>query len=171
MALPSSGPISMSQINTELGRSASSAISLDTAENGGYGAIKQCTFPRPDGGNPASMSEWYGYNHSAACTVSCSTSESGLNLNFWCSAVTLQKEVLLGGYTSGTVTVNYSLYPDSSGITQIGLYIYIVYNGSTVASQYHPTVVYPSTGSGSISFTATGAADRYYVYYTNSVCP
>ena len=67
MPLPSSGSISMSQINTELQRSGSAQISLDTAENGGYGAINTCGSPRPSASNPASMSEWYGYNHTATC--------------------------------------------------------------------------------------------------------
>jgi hypothetical protein len=66
MALPSSGQISMSQINTELNRASNSQISLDTAENGGYGAINQNSTSRPNSANPAAMSEWYGYNHSAA---------------------------------------------------------------------------------------------------------
>jgi hypothetical protein len=67
MPLQSSGAISMSQINTELGRSSTAAISLDTAENGGYAAINTCGSPYPSSSNPASMSEWYSYNHSAAC--------------------------------------------------------------------------------------------------------
>lgn len=68
MALQSSGQlIRMSQINTELGRSSTATISLDTAENGGYATINTCGSPFPSGANPASMSEWYGYNHSAAC--------------------------------------------------------------------------------------------------------
>lgn len=66
MTLQSSGAISMSQINTELGRSATAQISLDTAENGGYAAINTASTNRPSSGNPASMSEWYGYNHNAA---------------------------------------------------------------------------------------------------------
>lgn len=67
MALQSSGSISASQINTELGRSSTSNISLDSAENGSYAAINSCSPSRPNASNPASMSEWYGYNHSFAC--------------------------------------------------------------------------------------------------------
>lgn len=70
MALPSSGSISMSQINTELTRSSSAEISLDTAENGGYVAINTCSTSRPSSTNPASMSEWYSYNHSTSCLPS-----------------------------------------------------------------------------------------------------
>ena len=66
MALQSSGEIRMSQSNTELGRSSTAQISLDTAENGGYAVININSSSRPSASNPASMSEWYGYNHSAA---------------------------------------------------------------------------------------------------------
>lgn len=67
MALPASGIIRMSQINTELGRSSTASISLDTAENGGYATINTCSASRPSATNPASMSEWYNYNHTASC--------------------------------------------------------------------------------------------------------
>jgi hypothetical protein len=65
MTLPSSGTLTMNAINSELGRSSNSQISLDTAENGGYGAINQNSRSRPNASNPAAMSEWYGYNHRA----------------------------------------------------------------------------------------------------------
>jgi hypothetical protein len=67
MALQGSGSISMSQINTELQRSSTATISLDSAENGSYATINTCSSSRPSSSNPASMSEWYSYNHTAAC--------------------------------------------------------------------------------------------------------
>jgi len=65
MTMPASGTIRMSQINTELGRSSTASISLDTAENGGYAAINQASANRPSSNNPAKLSEWYSYNHNA----------------------------------------------------------------------------------------------------------
>lgn len=66
MALQSSGEIKMSQINTELGRSSSATISLDDAENGTYATINTASSSYPNASNPAAMSEWYSYDHSAA---------------------------------------------------------------------------------------------------------
>lgn len=70
MTLQASGSISISQINTEVGRASNAAnTSLDALENGaggGYPAINQNSASKPNGANPASMSEWYSYNHNAA---------------------------------------------------------------------------------------------------------
>ena len=70
MTLPLSGPLSMSMINTELGRTATSLISLDSASNGVYATINTCSPYYPLSANPESISEWYGYNHLAVCTFS-----------------------------------------------------------------------------------------------------
>jgi hypothetical protein len=70
MTLVSSGTIRMSDINVELGRSSTANISLDTAENGGYGAINTNSTSRPSSNNPAAISEWYSYNHNAAPSIS-----------------------------------------------------------------------------------------------------
>jgi hypothetical protein len=66
MALQSSGTIKMSEINTELGRSSNATISLDSAESGTYATINTASASTPNDARPASMSEWYSYDHSAA---------------------------------------------------------------------------------------------------------
>lgn len=91
MALQSSGEIRMSQINVELGRSSTATISLNTAEDGGYTTINTNSASRPSATNPATMSEWYSYNHSAAPARSISFS------NLYSIGYT--------GSVSGTVTV------------------------------------------------------------------
>ena len=63
MALQASGEIRMSQINTELGRTSSSLISLDAAENGVYATINTSSPFRPNPVNSANMSEWHSYDH------------------------------------------------------------------------------------------------------------
>ena len=65
MALPRSGQLAASAINTELGRGSTSQISIDAAENGSYGAINPFSRDRPNSANPAAYSEWYGYDHGA----------------------------------------------------------------------------------------------------------
>ena len=79
MALQSSGTIKMSEINTELGRSSTATISLDTAENGGYATINTASTSYPSSGNPASMSEWYSYNHTASSSSSFTVYSTGFN--------------------------------------------------------------------------------------------
>jgi hypothetical protein len=65
MAIPSSGPLSAQSINLELARSRTAELSIDTAENGGYGTINTSSPSRPNSGNPAAYSEWYSYDHTA----------------------------------------------------------------------------------------------------------
>ena len=69
MALQSSGTIKMSEINHELGRTSTATISLDSAESGTYGAINTNSGSYPSDARPASMSEWYSYDHSASASL------------------------------------------------------------------------------------------------------
>ena len=75
MALQASGTIKMSEINTELGRTSSATISLDSAESGTYATINTASSSYPNNARPASMSEWYSYDHSAASGYSGNISE------------------------------------------------------------------------------------------------
>lgn len=65
MALPGSGTISASMINTELNRISTSSLSINNASGGGYGKINRFSLVYPDKFDPDAYSEWYGYNHSA----------------------------------------------------------------------------------------------------------
>lgn len=80
MTLPRSGELGLRSINQELGRSTSATISLDTAENGGYGAINVNSASRPSSANPAAVSEWYNYNHLARGAVFSCTFSAGQTL-------------------------------------------------------------------------------------------
>lgn len=66
MALQSSGQIKMSEINTELGRTSTAEISLDSAESGTYATINTASASYPNDARPAAISEWYSYDHSAS---------------------------------------------------------------------------------------------------------
>lgn len=80
MTLPAAfATISMGDINVELGRSRTANISLDAAENGSYATININSTSRPSSTNPATISEWYLYNHNAtppSYSFSFSTSSS-----------------------------------------------------------------------------------------------
>lgn len=65
MTLPSSGQLTLNDINIELGRSSGTEISLDSAENGSYATINPYSCKKPSSTNPASVSEWRGYDHNA----------------------------------------------------------------------------------------------------------
>lgn len=78
MALQSSGEIKMSQINTELGRTSTANISLDSAESGGYGAINTASPSYPSDARPAAMSEWYSYDHSASSAYNAFIGRDGI---------------------------------------------------------------------------------------------
>ena len=67
MTLPLSGPLEASDINVELGRSATAVMSITDAATGVYGAINTCSPYYPNGSAPHAYSEWYGYNHLAPC--------------------------------------------------------------------------------------------------------
>lgn len=67
MTLPLSGPLEASDINVELGRSATAVMSIKDAATGVYGAINTCSPYYPNATAPHAYSEWYGYNHNAPC--------------------------------------------------------------------------------------------------------
>jgi hypothetical protein len=66
MALQSSGQISASDVNTELGRSASSEYRFSAAAGGAYATINTASALYPNNSVPHQISEWYGYDHSAS---------------------------------------------------------------------------------------------------------
>ena len=66
MTLTSSGQIKMSEINTELGRTSTTAnTSLEDQSDGTYATINtaNASADRPDGSAPHAMSEFYSYDH------------------------------------------------------------------------------------------------------------
>jgi hypothetical protein len=70
MTLPLSGTLEASDINVELGRSATATFSVTDAVNGVYGAINTCSLYYPNAVAPHAYSEWYGYDHNATCSNS-----------------------------------------------------------------------------------------------------
>lgn len=106
------GQVSMTAINLELGRSSNSQISLDAAENGSYAAINSCSPSRPSSSNPASMSEWRGYNHTFACCNAPSISSNSSTS----SSITIN----ISYSNCSTMHVEYSSNDGSSWSTNTG---------------------------------------------------
>lgn len=119
MSLPSSGEIKLSQINTELGRSGNATIALNSAEDGGYAPINQCSSQRPNPANSARMSEWYSYNHTASCsglsTFYIQKTTNNDRMTFGC------RDACGGNLVSPSCTIDiYYTYVGSNGVTYTG---------------------------------------------------
>jgi hypothetical protein len=159
MALPASGIIRMSQINTELGRSSTAAISLDTAENGGYATINVCSPSRPSSTNPATMSEWYSYNHTASCGPTTYTATLYYNIQSGGSDTSAKIVYQIG--TNSQVIRAAETFPIAS--SKVGIYDDVFGNGSifynagtssTITSVANSSFPYCS-GSSSTFFSTT----------------
>lgn len=99
MALSTTGPLSMGDINQELGRARTASMSLDAAENGSYATINPNSPSKPSSTNPATISEWRGYNHTATAPSIIINSYSNGYLYFTISGT---------GYSPSTLTVKRS---------------------------------------------------------------
>jgi hypothetical protein len=143
MALPTTGPLSMGDINVELGRARSSAISLDAAENGSYVAINQSSISKPSSTNPATISEWRGYNHT---TSTADITAPSIPTGLYCD------------YGSGTpqtsIYIEWSASTDNVAVT--GYQLQRRTSGSTTWSTRY-------TGT-SRSYQDTGTRDTTYIY-------
>jgi hypothetical protein len=115
MALSTTGPLSMGDINQELGRARTASISLDAAENSSYATINPNSPSKPSSSNPATISEWRGYNHTATAPSIIITSYSNGFLYFTIggtgyspSSLTIKKSTTsaTGPWTSDTAGSN-----------------------------------------------------------------
>lgn len=69
MALPTSGQISLGDINVELGLPRTNSLNLITARNGGIVPINQGSTNKPKTTGDARVSDWYGYNHTQSLEI------------------------------------------------------------------------------------------------------
>jgi hypothetical protein len=182
MALQGSGEIRMSQINTELGRSSTSAISLNSAEDGGYAAINQCSPSRPSSSDPASMSEWYGYNHTFACCNAPSISAGNVGSNSLgfsisysnCTAMHLEYSSN-GGSSWSTTTggcTSYATLSSLSSSTTYSIRVRITCSSTGGYSAYSNTISMTTSGgcaaSGTYLSQFCSGCNLYYRYADGS---
>jgi len=98
----------MSEINTELGRSSTATISLDSAESGTYATINTASSSYPNDARPASMSEWYSYDHSAASGYSGNISNrKESSANEACEGLDVETSVYKNGSSSTPAVGDY----------------------------------------------------------------
>jgi hypothetical protein len=135
MTLPLSGPLEASDINVELGRSATAVMSIKDAATGVYGAINTCSPYYPNGSAPHAYSEWYGYNHLAPC----------LNSNFAFSPIDTTSGNFLRSNTLNYETRVSSSKPDPTA--QFTLSMWIKIDASVI-----------NTNQGYVTFLATSTA-------------
>lgn len=112
MALPSSGPLKLSDIRAELGMSSTSNFSLinASARASGYPPILNPYSPVPPPNNisPYSISEWYGYSSATINWYNNFTSPVGISrLIIWVNGtLVLDNTNTFGTGTSGTLVIN-----------------------------------------------------------------
>ena len=161
MALQYSGSISMGQINVELGRIFSTTISLNTAEDGGYGAINTLSESYPLGGNPAAMSEWYGYNHTA------SPPSPGIEVYWTYNASSCPGDQMLV-YSGGNIVVNVFDAADGVFITDPNTLIEVyVFSGTNGFGCDSPSIQVHQNGFNLIaSDAANGYGAMAYTFFS-----
>jgi hypothetical protein len=163
-----SGSVSATGINLELGRSSNAALSIDTAENGGYVAINSCSPFRPSSSNPASYSEWRRYDHAYACCnaptiTSVTAGTSSLTVNFStsnCTAVHL--EYSTNGSSWSTTTVGCSSPQTIGGLASGTSYIVRMRITCTSTGGY--------SSYSNATTMSTGASYPAYGTYLSSYC-
>jgi hypothetical protein len=108
MALQASGPISMSNINVEIGRASNANLALTPASQGAYVTLNVNSASRPDGTNPQKISEWYGYNHTAVAPDTTPPTTPFLDA--------------IGDFGGGFLRLTWSTSTDASGIAYYDVY-------------------------------------------------
>ena len=189
MTLPTSGPLSLDDINVELGRSPNALISLFSATTGVYAAINTCSIPFPDGTAPYAISDWYGYNHLAPClnsyyamtdggtstsqdmlysnTLSYDTSvstakpspSSEFSFSFWLKRPNNQS---VQGYIFGLSNTDYQLFISWSSLFDSGTSTYVNRINLTY-NDYTPTISYFASSvnlSDATNQSITGVQDN-----------
>jgi len=195
MALPLSGQLSISQIRTELGIPSQAPFSLDTATNGGYVTLNPCSPYLPNPGNPDSISEWYGYNHTINCcggnpcylhtgwsfAGDCTTACAGpFTFSFYSCCSTISTLCAMNGASNCS-----GYYPPLSGYLSNGSVCYTV-NGNQIESVVNCAATttsttttaapgnchdYQATASSFISYTdCCGNPQNYYILVGDTFC-
>lgn len=146
MALPASGPISMSMIRTELQNDGTtsnlrlaylgSMSGSGASRTSGYVPINRFSPTKPADGFPANIGEWYSYNHTA--TKNCPVVENTLTLGSYYLYYVVNVTGSIGAISNIILQS-----PDNTG-------------GNTIKCNVYTT--YPFTNTGTLTGTPVSAA-------------
>lgn len=177
MALPNPGSsISLSQINTELGRSSTATVSLNTAEDGGYVPINLCSQFKPRAANPAKFSEWYKYNHTAPCNL-CYNGSNAITQSFSVPSGNPYSQyyyfpIAFSTIGESSITLILSSLSNSTNCAVycgFGAYylstndFYTFSYGGTISLSDPSNGTYTSYGTGALTHDWTGTDGIYYI--------
>ena len=161
MTLPLSGPLEASDINVELGRSATAVMSIKDAATGVYATINTCSPYYPNSAAPHAYSEWYGYNHLAPC----------LNSNFaFFDDINSGTEDMLYSLTKNYWTIVSSTRPSPASTMTISFWMKVVNNYPSGANRAGLMELSPIIGSGGVGLirmmweTAPSGSGTYAAY-------
>lgn len=170
MTLPASGQISISDINTEVGRSSTAAnTSLSSLSDGTYVTINTANdaADRPDGATPHNMSEWYSYNHSAVAMSWGSWSTSSWSIgNDVGTTSYANRSITFSGASGSNVDIYYNV---TSGTVRGTLSVALSTSAFPTNSDTFYTV-FNSSGSFGASFALSGSGTLYcrFKYVTHA---
>lgn len=174
MTLQASGAISISQINTELGRTSTTAnTSLTSLNTGVYATINTASSPFPNNSTPHQMSEWYSYNHLAGPSVtltgvSLSTSTDEITFTWTYAGLPSGGYFTMDWYdTAWNATTATQSSIISAYAMGIGVHGYDLVNsgdaGAAAATMYY-TINMKNSGG-----TTVASANTSFVFYYNNV--
>ena len=141
MVLPSTGnTISFNQIRIELLVPSQTGFDIGRASDGFFNPIQNCQSPFPTAGNPDSISEWWGYDHSKTGSYF-AEGKTGGDCNSICNGTVGCNQVV---YNYGS-----TYYVGSNNCT-----------GSALANTYFipPTACFGGTFSGQTCYQFSGGA-------------
>lgn len=175
MTLPAaSNPISISQINTELGRTATTAnTSLTSLSTGVYVTINYASIPFPNNSTPHQMSEWHSYNHLASPSVtltgvSLSTSTDEITFTWTYAGIPSGGYFTMDWYdtawntSTATQSSITSAYAMGTGVHGYDL-VNSGDNGASAATMYY-TINMKNSGG-----TTVASANSSFAFYYNNV--
>lgn len=139
MAITSSGEIKFSDLRTELNQSG--AFSIATAVAGDYGAINTNSASTPNATAPHAISEWYGYDHTAAPAYS--------NVKFYRNDGT-------GDYVNGTTSTSPFSISSSQDLT-VSMWV----RPQNTSAQNHMMINFGNTNAN--------GNNRMFISYTANV--